>query len=542
MSFLAPMFLLGGLAIGLPIVFHLIRRPSKEKIPFSSLMFLQPSPPRVTRRSRLENLLLLLLRCLVILLLAAGFARPFIQKPISPDPKSGQGMRTIVLLDTSASMRRAGLWAEARNEAENIVRRSTPADRVALITFDREIRTMWSFDDWSRFTPPERTAMARQRLETLEPGWNSTQLGNALIQASEMLQDSREARTDNRRIVLISDLQKGSHLEGLQGHDWPAGLEVTIVPIKTRRVTNAGLQLVTERDEATEGDVKIRVNNSAESEHEQFRVNWRLANQNVGGELPAYVPPGQSRIFTAPKLNTNQTGEQLVLTGDQEEFDNSVYWVTPRPERVPFLYLGKESEKNPDQSLYYVNRAFQQTRRLDVKIVMLPADISALPREIETARLALISEDAAAAQVKFAHDFVERGNMGLLVLRSKAAGPVLAELLGRATVDVAEAPTSGYAMLSEIDFEHPLFAPFADPRFNDFTKIHFWKHRRVDLTGMQNPRVLARFENGDPALMQLPVGRGTLMVLAAGWYPVDSQLALSSKFVPLLYGLLEQSG
>jgi hypothetical protein len=59
---------------------------------------------------------------------------------------------------------------------------------------------------------------------------------------------------------------------------------------------------------------------------------------------------------------------------------------------------------------------------------------------------------------------------------------------------------------------------------------------------MQNPRVLARFENGDPALLQLPVGRGTLMVLAAGWYPADSQLALSSKFVPLLYGLLEQSG
>ena len=40
MSFLAPLFLLGGLAIGLPILFHLIRRTTREKTDFSSVMFL----------------------------------------------------------------------------------------------------------------------------------------------------------------------------------------------------------------------------------------------------------------------------------------------------------------------------------------------------------------------------------------------------------------------------------------------------------------------------------------------------------------------
>ena len=71
MNFLAPLFLLGGLAVALPIVFHLIRRTSKEKLTFSSLMFLQPTPPRVTRRNRLENIFLLALRCLLVAL--AGF-------------------------------------------------------------------------------------------------------------------------------------------------------------------------------------------------------------------------------------------------------------------------------------------------------------------------------------------------------------------------------------------------------------------------------------------------------------------------------------
>ena len=60
MSFLAPLFLLGAAAIALPILFHLARRTTREHLLFSSLMFLQPTPPRVTRRSRLEHLLLLL--------------------------------------------------------------------------------------------------------------------------------------------------------------------------------------------------------------------------------------------------------------------------------------------------------------------------------------------------------------------------------------------------------------------------------------------------------------------------------------------------
>ena len=86
MSFLAPLFLLGAAAVALPVVLHLIRRSSRDRVPFSSLMFLLPTPPRVTRRSRLENVLLLILRCAVIGLLAFAFARPFFSRPVAPDP------------------------------------------------------------------------------------------------------------------------------------------------------------------------------------------------------------------------------------------------------------------------------------------------------------------------------------------------------------------------------------------------------------------------------------------------------------------------
>src|SRR4051812_32353697 len=132
MSFLAPLFFLGAAAIALPIIFHLIRRTSREKMVFSSLLFLQPTPPRLTRKSRLENILLLVLRCLVLALLATAFARPLFKRPIAPDAGSGSAKRIVVLLDTSASMRRENLWSEARAKAEAILKSTSGGDEVAL--------------------------------------------------------------------------------------------------------------------------------------------------------------------------------------------------------------------------------------------------------------------------------------------------------------------------------------------------------------------------------------------------------------------------
>ena len=159
MNFLAPLFLLGALAIAGPVVFHMIRRTTREVTPFSSLMFLKATPPRVTRRSRIENLWLLLLRCLVIALLALGFARPFFQKQnAQAQPGANAGKRTVLLVDTSASMRREDLAAQARAKAEAVVRAAKPEDEVALLAFDRAVRTLVNFEQWRKATADERVA------------------------------------------------------------------------------------------------------------------------------------------------------------------------------------------------------------------------------------------------------------------------------------------------------------------------------------------------------------------------------------------------
>jgi hypothetical protein len=93
-----------------------------------------------------------------------------------------------------------------------------------------------------------------------------------------------------------------------------------------------------------------------------------------------------------------------------------------------------------------------------------------------------------------------------------------------------------------MDFGHPILAPFADPRFSDFTSLRFWKHRRILADQLPDVHILARFDDGDPALGELRIGEGGLIFLTSGWSRSDSQLALWSKFVPLANALLEYGG
>ena len=548
MSFLAPLFLLGGLAVALPVLFHLIRRTTKERTLFSSLMFLMPTPPRLTRRSRLEDILLLVLRCLVLCLLALGFARPFLKKAVGSDPSSAAHRRMVVLVDTSASMRRANLWADARDKVESILRKTTPSDQVAVFTFDRQAHALISFDQWNATPAGERVALALRRLADSPPGWSATHLGNALISAAEALTDTAgKPVTTRRQIVLVSDLQEGSRLDQLQGYEWPRGLELSVEALKAKRPNNAGLQLATEADDndrKPNAGVRVRVQNAANSKREQFKVGWAQPDGR-GSAMPPVdvdVPAGQSRVAVMPLPPAGSPADRLVLQGDDEDFDNTVFVIPPESTQLDVLYLGRESEKDARQPLYFLQRAFQETRRQTVRMLPHVPGTPLPASEVQTAALLVVTETLAEAEAQSLHDQIAAGKSLLFALRNEAAAPTLARLLGRDRLAVEEARLTRYALLADIDFRHPLFAPFADPRFSDFTKIHFWKYRRLNAAALPGARVVAKFDNGDPALLEVPVGKGRVLVLTSCWHPDDSQLALSTKFVPLLYSLLEYSG
>src|SRR5438552_8509964 len=116
MGVLAALYLAGLAALSLPLIFHLVLRTPRGRQDFSSLMFLQPSPPRLTRRSRLDQILLLLLRLAALTLLAIAFARPFLREAATLALDELPARRVAILVDSSASMRRGDRSRQALAE------------------------------------------------------------------------------------------------------------------------------------------------------------------------------------------------------------------------------------------------------------------------------------------------------------------------------------------------------------------------------------------------------------------------------------------
>jgi len=551
MNFLFPLFLAGIAAVGVPIVLHLVRRHTRQRVTFSSLMFLRTTLPRFTSRSRLENLPLLILRCIMLCLLALAFSRPFFSRPETASDVR-PGTRMVLLIDTSASMRRAGMWSKAVSEARSVLEDVSLTDRVCVMSFDTQARTLLGFEQWQLLEPARRAPAAIEQLSELSPGWAGTVLGRALVNAAEAIQDDevneQQHRTGLRKIVLVSDLQQGSRLETLRTYEWPEGTELEVKPIVAEGTTNATLQLLRNRDDLAAADSQarssVRITNSPDATSEQFALTWADQSEanEVGEVIDVYVAPGRSVVVDVPNRADGSAGRELILTGDDHDFDNTLYLAPHLKQQVNIVYIGSEDPNDPKEMPYYLQRCFGASQALNPKIIFHSAGSELADADVATAHFVIVADALERKLVGALRQYLQSGRTALLTMKSSQSVATLAALTGIDNLQSEEAEIDGYAMLDRIEFNHPLMAPFAEPRFGDFTRIGFWKYRSVDMTQLPDARVLASFDSNEPALFEQPVGSGSLLVLASSWHPSDSQLALSSKFVPLLYSILEYGG
>jgi hypothetical protein len=287
------------------------------------------------------------------------------------------------------------------------------------------------------------------------------------------------------------------------------------------------------------GSRRVRVINSSDASREQFHLAWLKTGQHAStNSIPVYVPAGQSRTVTAPR-RPSSSDWRLTLLGDTEEFDESLFITPEVPEPIRIHYVGNDQTDDTEQMRFYLERVFSKTRHQHVTVLAHEPSGLAAQLAHPDDRLLIIGETIPQEHIARVRAFCKTGHSVLLVLKDVSLSGTLTALAASDPIPLSEAVVNKYALLSQLDFEHLLLVPFNEPRFSDFTKIHFWKHRTLEPARLSGARVVARFDAGDPALLDLPIGSGHLFVLASGWHPADSQLALSSKFVPLLYSMME---
>ena len=159
-GFLHTGFLVAGAAAAaLPILIHLLLRQRARTLEIGSVRFLRSVIRQHTRRRRVRQWLLLALRILALLLLAALFARPLMDRT----RLQGLNQEATMLVDSSASMRtrspRGGsLFEQAWQQARSVIEQLDQNTVVRIALFDAGGVEEISIDELANLPSPSDTA------------------------------------------------------------------------------------------------------------------------------------------------------------------------------------------------------------------------------------------------------------------------------------------------------------------------------------------------------------------------------------------------
>ncbi len=549
MSFLAPLYLLAALGVALPIIFHLIQRKPRQETVFSSLLFLSPSPPKLVRRSRIDQWLLLLLRALALVAIAFAFMRPFLREN-SMTERGNLGRQRLLLVDTSASMQRKGVWDKTQQLVQESLSESAPGDLVALYQFDSTCRPVISFESIAGLASDQRSGMLKKSASELRPTSLPTDLGGALVTAAETIKgvvnDQNPEESIGGEIIVISDFSGANSVAQLEQYQWPSEIRVVIRSADLLKSDNAVLSLLGDSGQADNDSVSLRlqIRNSINSERTQFQLRYLDPTGKVieTEGVPYQVNAGESRIISLKDIPA-ATG-MIELIGDLDNSDNRIYVSVPQ-KQLSQVWLVQSPHTDATSSLgFYIERLPLNSSSTEVSFKSMTSE--ELQGSLNKEDVDLIVADSSLTEISAKHlrDYVQSGGKAIISLdepiteanqeRLIASFKVL---LDTNLVQITEGAVKDYVMWNEIDFRHPLLLPLSDSRFNDFTKVRFWRYRRIELDEALNAKVLAAYDNRDPGFQEINLGSGRCYLFSSGWQPEESQLALSTKFVPILVGI-----
>ena len=513
MGFLAPLFLLGLLAIAVPIALHLFRHQAGPVLPFSAVRFLQRAPLQRARRRRLRDILLLALRVTALALLAVSFARPY----VSSTGAESDAALTIVAVDRSFSMSAPGRMERARELASEVIDELPAGERVAVIAFDERAETL--------LPPGTGRREARQLLSAISPSYAGTRYGSVLGEAGRL------AGAGRARLVFVSDLQRG----GWEGRAARAPAELAV---ETRAVRPPDENLYVRDIRRTDEGVVADVHNSGPAGR-QARVSLRVDDVQIAAQQ-ATVPAGETaKVVFRHQLP--ERGAAAVAVEDRSGYaaDNVRFAVldpVPRPRLLMIVGAGGDANEG-----FYLARAIAAAEGPEgMAVDTMAADrVASRARELSAySVVALLGSrgfDSRAGEA-LARE-VARG-CGLLVVAGPALDwPWLASQIPASLGIRGARPesVSGALTFAPADVRHPVFRAFGTDA-GALGRVRFTRVVRLSIP--RGARALAQFGDGTPALLELTGTRGRTLVFASDLSNEWNDFALHASFVPFVHDLV----
>lgn len=519
MGLLAPLFLAGLLAIAIPIVVHLVHRERKEPLAFPSLMFLRRVPFRSAKRQRIRYWMLFLMRVAALILIATAFARPWVRRDIAPAGGRRDGRDIVVMIDRSYSMSARPVWPRAQRALRDAVGSVREQDRVAVIGFGEQAELRARLDD--------PRANARAAAQSVQGSDDVTRYAPAFKLASSVLAESEGPA----EIVVITDRQR-SGWRNLEQVVVPANTTVRVVDVSVPALANLAVTDAQLTRSTFAGRQRIvpaaRVINRGDQEVTvpvSLRLGERVQQtQNV--TVPAH---GAAQVSFDAMFAAGTAGEIRIDRDDDVATDNAVFFTTDA-DALPSVRL----VSGPAAGFYFenalnagntgtvsVHRATERLTAADLQGVNV---IAALETALPTGALG----DQLA-------EFVRQGGGLIIIGGAGARVHPLSPLRNAEPVNRENDP----AALVSLDALHPVFEPFRASGASQFASARFTSFQRG--TAAPGAQVVARFDDGSPALLELRLGRGRVLQFAAGLNRTSGDFVLQPAFVPFVQQLVRHA-
>jgi hypothetical protein len=536
MSFLTPLFFLGVAALAAPILVHLVRRTRARRVQFPALVFVRQVPQRTIRRRTLQNLLLLLLRCLAILLIVIAFTRPFFSGGSAARDNSAAGA-TVILIDNSLSMRREQLFTDAQRRAETAIDDARNDEQIALLSFDKRYTVL------NRFTSDKNRV--RTAVGSLSAGWDGTDYEQALRAAESLLGEIET--TGPKRIVMISDFQApgwtpASATFKLGNNTLLTTLDVGgNTPPSNLAITNVEARGVIFGQKYLDNLV-VHVSNFSDTPRDQIQVDFQINEQTVEKRSISLNSRG-SRVVEFTGFNLNEGVNRCTIEIVSSDFvqDNRFYFTLRR--ETPSKALIVESASRGGSDSLHLQSALTTNEDLPFTFT-LKSSGSVDPTSISEYSLVVLNDSGpiSPALADTLVKFVEAGGQIIVSTGPRTQVESYNSAMQRitpATLREAVQPRAGESVaITEVKFDHPVFEVFQESgRLASANVIGYFRSEPSTTAA-----VLARFEDGSPALVEGRTGKGRVLLFTSSLGPSWNDLPLTPLYLPFVHQLVRYAG
>ena len=512
MGLLAPWFLAGLLALGLPVWLHLLRRRQSPPREFASLMLFEPHRESSVRQRRLRYLLLLALRCLLLAALALAFARPYREVA---GVASAAGRLVVLALDDSFSMRQGDRMERARRDALAELARIGPGERVQVIAFSSTVRVLAE--------PARDREQARAAIAALRPGESRS----SYAELARALRAIAQAHRGPVLAHVFTDLQRTAMPAAFRELVLPDEVRLVLHPAATENVDNWTVEAVN-IPSTVYAQRKLRVQATLVAFAEKparKRVELVLDGRVIESrEIELSADERSSVEFVLPELAHGvHRGEVRIAPPDGFAEDDRRLFAIQRVDPRPALFLHEARDR---RSWLYFSNALEASGLGAIRLeeatperapsikpgqyaFVVLSDVAGLPGGLARDLRAYV-ESGGAAWIALGPASAARGELGLV------GGPL--ESNGH--------DLPAFRTVGELDATHPCLE--AQGRWEGV------KFYRVIAADPGNGRVLARLSDGTPLLWEQAMGAGRVLVFASTFDNIANDLPLHGVFVPFV--------